>query len=474
MVEQIENMEKELTEEIGILDEQLYKKYENVINTDINLTRQLVSFQANKKVPYYRWYKYKEGFSNDLVNYYIRYNGIKNTKNIFDPFAGSGTALFTSSECGINSCGIELLPIGTEIIETRKTLMSNFDSNDFDRIKYYQNKMPWFFHNGRKSFIELKITQGAFPDETKKLIEQYLDIIETENKNVQKVLKFALLCILESISYTRKDGQYLRWDYRSGRKAGSKPFNKGEIKNFNDAITEKLTAMIEDVLKPSEPAVFSESEKKVQPGLIEVISGSSLEKLPTIKENQFDFVITSPPYANRYDYTRTYALELAMLGVSANDLLKMRQTMLSCTVENKEKDLLNMNYKWREVISILEQQELLQKIISFLEYKKSNKTLNNNGIPRMVKGYFYELSCVIFELYRVLRHNGAVIMVNDNVRYAGVCISVDLILSNIASEIGFQIEKISILPNGKGNSSQQMGIHGRKPLRKCVYIWRKK
>jgi len=27
------------------------------------------------------------------------------------------------------------------------------------------------------------------------------------------------------------------------------------------------------------------------------------------------------------------------------------------------------------------------------------------------------------------------------------------------------------LPRGKGNSSQQMGCHGRRELRKCVYVW---
>jgi hypothetical protein len=64
-------------------------------------------------------------------------------------------------------------------------------------------------------------------------------------------------------------------------------------------------------------------------------------------------------------------------------------------------------------------------------------------------------------------------MVNDNVRYAVVSISVDLILSKIAEELGFYIENILVLPNGKGNSSQQMGIHGRESLRKCIYIWRK-
>ena len=163
-----------------------------------------------------------------------------------------------------------------------------------------------------------------------------------------------------------------------------------------------------------------------------------------------------------------------MLDVSSEHLNKMRQTMLSCTVENKEKDLLDINKNWESVIQILKKQTLLQEIIGFLEFKKKEKTINNNGIPRMVKGYFYEMACVIYELHRVLNVNGAVVMVNDNVRYAGVSISVDLILSKIAECIGFNVEKISVLPSGKGNSSQQMGFHGRKPLRKCVYIWRKK
>ena len=64
------------------------------------------------------------------------------------------------------------------------------------------------------------------------------------------VLSFALLCVLESVSYTRKDGQYLRWDYRSGRGQGKKPFNKGEILPFDIAITNKLDEIIND-LKPS-------------------------------------------------------------------------------------------------------------------------------------------------------------------------------------------------------------------------------
>ena len=89
----------------------------------------------------------------------------------------------------------------------------------------------------------------------------------------------------------------------------------------------------------------------------------------------------------------------------------------------------------------------------------------------MVRGYFYEMACVIAACARVLKPGAPLIMVNDNVRYAGASIFVDIILSEIAESLGFEVRQILVLPNGKGNSSQQMGAHGRDPLRKCVYLW---
>jgi DNA modification methylase len=122
---------------------------------------------------------------------------------------------------------------------------------------------------------------------------------------------------------------------------------------------------------------------------------------------------------------------------------------------------------------VADSQELLQTILRYLNDRKSQGTLNNNGIPRMVRGYFYEMACVIAESLRVMKPGGILLMVNDNVRYAGASVSVDMILSSIAEKLGFHIENILILPGDKGNSSQQMGEHGREPLRKCVYVWRK-
>jgi DNA modification methylase len=147
--------------------------------------------------------------------------------------------------------------------------------------------------------------------------------------------------------------------------------------------------------------------------------------------------------------------------------------MLSCTVENRSKDLLGMNPKWQAAIAAADEQELLQAILRYLQNQKALGALNNSGIPRMVRGYFYEMACVVAECRRILKPKALLFMVNDNVRYAGASISVDTILSDIAQRLGFGVENILVLPNGKGNSSQQMGEHGRDVLRKCVYVWRR-
>ena len=137
------------------------------------------------------------------------------------------------------------------------------------------------------------------------------------------------------------------------------------------------------------------------------------------------------------------------------------------------KKLLDLNDEWQMAISICDSLPLLQKVLDYLDYKRAQKELNNSGIARMVRSYFYEMACVIQECYRILDKGGIMFMVNDNGRYAGVAISVDTILSKIAEDIGFQIENILVLPQGKGNSSRQMGKHGREALRKCVYVWKR-
>jgi DNA modification methylase len=457
--------------EISRLDCKLLEYFEHKLTMQSFLTRSLVSFQANKNRAAYRWYKYKEAFSAPLVEYLFRQYKITAGK-ILDPFAGSGTALFVASALGLNAEGIELLPIGQQLIATKKLIESGFSTDDIAALQRWSATCPWEHSEAIHHVPELRITKGAYPQQTLLSIEKYIGALHQEPESVQAVLRFALLCVLETISYTRKDGQYLRWDHRSGRRQGKKIFDKGLILNFEKAVCDKIDEIVYDLLNHQGEAGLFPIENLH--GGVHLYDGSCLEIMPTLPDDLYSAVITSPPYCNRYDYTRTYALELALLDVGEKELIDLRQQMLSCTVENRAKDLLKMNPRWATAIAAADQQSLLQAILKYLDAQKAQGLLNNNGIPRMIRGYFYEMSCVIAECARVMKNNAPMIMVNDNVRYAGASISVDMILSDIAEQLGFTVESILVLPNGKGNSSQQMGEHGREPLRKCVYVWRKK
>ncbi len=461
--------------------QKLHQKLAGVMEVAHQLNRKTVSFQANRNEPIYRWFKYREGFSSELVKYFLEKYSMTPGR-ILDPFAGAGTTLFAAQEVGWQSYGIELLPVGTFVMKTRQAI-GDLDVkklslvvknlwNELSKIKKYDTHIN-----------HITITKDAFPDDTEVLLNKYLTYCQSiKDKRVRAVLQFAAFSVLEEISYTRKDGQYLRWDYRSKRELLGKPFNIGKILSFKKAISDKLNEIITDLSYDGSDTLFDikkiDNQAK-QP--INIIEGSCLEELPKLEDGFFDFIMTSPPYCNRYDYTRTYALELVFLGNDNDDVRSLRQSMLSCTVENKEKvDQLNKLYSsirrsktFDGVMEVYNNSAAMREVNSVLDELNKSEKLNNSNVPRMVKNYFLEMCFVINEMARVTRRGGYCVMVNDNVRYGGEEIPVDLILSEFAENLGFKIEKIFVLPKGKGNSSQQMGSYGRTEVRKCVYLWQK-
>jgi DNA modification methylase len=454
----------------------LYAYYAGRLSTNADLSRALVSFQANKSAPFYRWLKYREGFSTDLVRHLLEKlrSPKKRVFRVLDPFAGAGTTLTTATKAGCKAVGIELLPVGTAAIQARLVA----DRVDIEMFKTAVGRFKAgsaATKNGKEYvFPHLRITEMAFSRETEAAIGSFLTFTKSiRSKDVRYLLWFACLSILEDISFTRKDGQYLRWDIRSGRELKSKKkFQKPEIPSFQQAICAKLDTMLEDISNRN-GGTFSRNAK--------IISGSCLAVLPRLESGKFDLVLTSPPYCNRYDYTRTYALELAFMRCDETALKGLRQSLLSCTVENRSKrNELHEAYAKRNrenffarVEKAFGRQSALHEVLKFLDAKRKAGELNNNNIPNLVENYFFEMNIVIHEFARILSPGGCVAMVNDNVQYCGEEVPVDLILSDFAASAGLIVENIWVLPQGKGNSSQQMGEHGRNEIRKCVYVWRK-
>jgi hypothetical protein len=454
--------------------ERILARYRSRIRTNPALGRTLVSFQANRGERFFRWFKYKEAFSaqlaRDVIGRYSPPDGV-----VLDPFAGIGTAVFAARSMGRSSIGIELLPAAAFAVEARLAAGSVRPAT-FARHVESVAGIDWAAHDdGGFRLRHIPITRGAFPRRTERELAGYRAFCRTRlrNRDVRRLFHLACLGILESVSFTRKDGQYLRWDCRAARPGIRSRFNKGHIEAFSAAIEKRLREMAADLAASPRTVAGAAG--------VDLRRGSCLDILPQLPDGSVDLVLTSPPYCNRYDYTRTYALELVYLGLGEQEVKRLRQSMLSCTVENAEKiESLRRAYGRRKrrdaferVRGVFDGQAALHEVIGILQEQGRRGELNNANIPRMIRNYFLEMCFVVFELSRVLRAGGRVVMVNDNVRYAGQEIPVDLILSDCAASFGLQPEHIWTLARGKGNSSQQMGVHGRQELRKCVYVWRK-
>lgn len=461
----------------------LFEQFRERVVHNAALDRTLVSFQANKGIPFYGWFKYREGFSEALVGYLLRElhpePGV-----LLDPFVGSGSTLFAGRSLGWETHGIEVLPVGIYAMQARM-LADHVNVGRFREAIDGLANVNFAEHvNGEYAFHHIPITRGAFPFDQEVELLGYIAYCHQMivDEDVRGLMLYAAFCILEDISFTRKDGQYLRWDARSGRSQGKKPFNKGRILDFREAITCKLRQMAADLgLQPIQQALFPSDVGKSELPDVHLHEGSCLTLLPTMPAGSIDFVLTSPPYANRYDYTRTYALELVYLGCGAEKVKNLRQAMLSCTVENRDKRAQLEAYytsigrpqDFDTVDRTFSDQAALQEVLGILDAARERGELNNENIARLVRNYFYEMCFVVFELARLLRPGGIVAMVNDNVRYHGEEVPVDLVLSDFAESFGLSTRHIWTLGRGKGNSSQQMGNHGRTELRKCVYVWEK-
>ena len=456
-----------------------------IVTSDFN--RQSVSYQLSKRDSLHRWLKYKEGFSADLVKRLLKEFNIKQGDTVLDPFVGSGTTSLVCKMQGINSIAFDILPMSKIAIKAKQSAF-DYDLIELKRlVSEIENlSMP---DNYSKRTPYLAITDGAYPDNTEKEIAFFTEW-NNDNKYSEIEKNLVTLCILnslEKVSYTAKDGQFLRWDYRSKKMLESTEYrkengktplvirlDKGNLPTLKQSLLTELSSVYIDISTIQKNATPNET-------ILNFSEGNALYELPKLESNILNGVITSPPYCNRYDYTRTYALELAYLGITDKKIKKLRQELLSCTVENKPKiDFIKENYiaskkekDFIHIMQIIKNNKTLAEINHSLTERNKNGDINNKGVLRMVNGYFEELTFIYAELFRLCKPGAKVAFVNDNVRYGGEVISVDYISTELAEQIGFKPVKVYSLKQQKGNSSQQMAKFGRVPLRKSITVWEK-
>jgi hypothetical protein len=412
-------------------------KYSHLIKEDFSFSKK-VTYVGNKKTPFLRLYRYKEAFSQDLVNYYIKKFELGHDDYVFDPFSGMGTTLYSSMLKGIPSIGIDRLPLAVFL---SNTFPKFYEINPGQLIEKY-NYILSIIDQITPSEIadDVKIMKGGFDEHILIQLRKIKATIETMKNPYHDIFQLLLLSILTECSYTAKDGQYLR--YKKDK----------IIPEPLEALKLKINQAEEDLIKTKNVLGKNEIDLKYIPmtylGDIRNLSNIPFNKKPTA-------IITSPPYPNRYDYSRIYSVELCFNFVKNFEELKdIRFDLLRSHIEVKiEKEEVSSHPCVKEVLRELE-----------------NKKLNNKKIPDLINGYFIDMEIAIQQMGEYMADKAKIVLVVDNVRFEGEVIPVDLILSDFAGNNGFETKEI-LVSRYKGNSSQQMGRYGRVPVRESILLW---
>ncbi len=399
----------------------------------------LCTYVPNKKLPVFRWFKYKEGFSRALVERLLTEEWRLATDSVvFDPFAGSGTTLLACQQLGYRAFGTEIMPIS--VFVSRVKLQTDYDLDELaDGVRQVLSAL---YTPGKRELPPVKIIALAFTAEIQDRLvffrETILQMPEVSEKT-RNFLLLGLLSILEEVSTTSKDGQFLRLVERK-----APPVELALAARYEEMRRDlQVEISLFGTVAATHPAEVAQGDARALPYGPEA-------------DGSVDAVITSPPYLNRYDYSRTYALELLLFSEDFAALKQVRHSLLRSHIESRPAPT--------DDVHLPALDEILENI--------APKRLNNPRIPIMIKGYFEDMNRVIQEMYRLAKPGARVALVVANARFEGELTPVDLLLSELAEAAGFVTEQIWAT-RYKGNSSQQMGRFGRVPVRESIVFWRK-
>jgi len=409
------------------------------VEKDSNLEN-LVNYSPKSDFPIHRWFKYREGYSIDLISSLI---DDKDTK-ILDPFCGCGSTLIGSKIKNQDAIGIDINPISVFV---SKVKTENYSENDLNNIKIYSNSI--LNSNSLKTVQRpaLKILDKAFHHEILgQLLRLKWRIDHIDDEKSRNFIFLAFISVLESLSNTFKEGNGLKYRFTKRTPKGyikipleqwyetNLPVDK--IDYVNTTLKEKINLMINDVQKSDD----SSSE-------IKVIKGDAQKISKYVEKDSINLTVFSPPYCNCFDYYEIFKLELWLGGFveSYKDLKCERKLALR---SNTNADLSRP----------VENYDPLETIVNLI----NEHDIWNKKIPSLIRGYFTDMDKTLQEILKVTKRNGRCIIIVGNSAYGGVLIPTDLILAKIAELRGFEIEKIVVARHLTTSSQQKKKLEDVK------------
>ncbi len=166
-----------------------------------------------------------------------------------------------------------------------------------------------------------------------------------------------------------------------------------------------------------------------------------------------DVVITSPPYPNEKDYTRTTRLESVLLGFirSKSDLRDVKNGLIRSNTRNAYKQDADDEWVWEH--------SEIQRIAANIEARRIElgKTSGFERLyHRVAKLYFGGMARHLAELREVLRPGARLAyVVGDQASYLQVMIRTGQLLADISKSLGYEVTGIDLFRTRIATATRQ-------------------
>ncbi|MGH9350629.1 MAG: hypothetical protein ACRD2G_00425 [Terriglobia bacterium] len=374
----------------------------------------------------HEWYRFVLSFPPHLVRSYLARFDLPRQARLLDGFCGTGTTLVECKKRGIQSIGIE--------------------ANPFARFAT-QVKIDWDVEPDELLSHASKVAGHAQAESDKNhrplrtLSPEAYDLIL--DNSISPVPLHKTLILLDSLR-DHYDERFIRHERLALARSLINGISNldfgpevgvGTIRDDADVVGIWLSAIVD-------MAEDLKQLRLLKPAKSTVIEGDARYPLKVIEPNSIDAVITSPPYPNEKDYTRTTRLESVLLG-----FLRDKQGLRGLKQSLVRSNTRNVYSTDRDDLLVTENEEI-QTLAEAIESRRIElgKTSGFERLyARVTKLYFGGMTRHFSQLRGVLRRGARLAyIVGDQASYLRVMIRTGTLLAEIAESLGYEVLAIDL------------------------------
>ncbi len=392
----------------------------------------------------HQWYRFVLSFPPHLVRDYAAKFGLTSRHRVLDPFCGTGTTAVECKKLGIPAFGLESNPVACFASRTKlqwgvepqellrhARMVADAASSRLERDGYYDED----------DYLRL-LDRSAGPKATLRTLPEEAAALLLTN-SISPIPLHKTLVLLDALAehHDERFSDHERLALAMALVNGISNLHFGPEVGVGPA---KADAPVVSLWLDGMRVMAQDLENLPRDERTEAViyQADAREVARVLPPHSVDAVITSPPYPNEKDYTRTTRLESVLLGFikSKEDLRDLKKSL----VRSNTRGVYKADTDDAHVSGHLE----IERIAAAIERRRIE--LNKDSgferlYARVTKLYFGGMTRHLAELRRVLRPGAQLAyVVGDQASYLRVMIRTGQLLADIAASLGYEVTGIDL------------------------------